>query len=148
MVRPGIEDDAGPHGEVNLAANLLYFDPSQCGRPPSFDGSQKLTLQHRPRAGDPSNKSIGAEPAPKSEVAPPPAFTTPVVHDVADLHAPGPQISLGCEGRCEGDGEQSARFGGEDASAHAAAVTPSTMFAGNRRAAMVGRAEGLHHGIY
>jgi hypothetical protein len=39
MVRLGIEVDAGPQGEVNLAANVLDFDCFKSGRPSSPKGT-------------------------------------------------------------------------------------------------------------
>jgi hypothetical protein len=82
--------------------------------------------------------TIGPEPAPKSEVIPPPRSLTLVVHDVADLNAPGPKVGPGRKGGCDGKGEQSARVGRENASADFEAVAPSTGFAGNGIAAVIG----------
>jgi hypothetical protein len=72
----------------------------------------------------------------------------PVVHEVSDLNAPGPKVSLGREIGCEGDREQSAGVGRKDASADVEAVAPSTGFAGNGIAAVVGRTASFHQNIY
>ncbi len=138
MVRPGVEDDAGPHSEVNFIPNRLHVDRFQRGRPPLAEGSQEFVLQHGPEADDPSHMSIGAEPIPKSEMTPPLRFLPPVVHEVSDLNAPGPKVDLGRKCGCDGDGEQSARVGRKDASTDVDGVTPSTAFAGGSETAAIG----------
>ncbi len=143
-----VSDGAGPYREVNLVSKFLLIEWAKCSWPPPPKGFDEFVFRDRAGARDPADVPVSGQPAPQTDIAPPPAFTTPVVHDVADLNAPRPKISLGREGGREGDGEQSAGVGGKDASADVEAVTPSTRFAGNRRAAVVGRAEGLHHGIY
>ncbi len=138
MVRPGVEDDAGPHGEVNLVSNILHLDPSQCGWPPPSEGFEEFVLQHGPEADDSSHKLIRPEPTPNSEITPPLRFLPPVVHEVSDLNAPGPKISPGRKGGCDGKGEQSARVGRKDASADVERVTPRAGLAGYGITAAVG----------
>jgi hypothetical protein len=118
-----------------------------------FDLNTLISLIRRSGSGENSasalrrvreHMAIGPEPAPKSEITPPPRFLPPVVHKVSDLNAPGPKVSSGCEIGCEGDNEQLAWVSLKDAARDAEAVAPRTRFAGSAVAAAIGGAVRLH----
>jgi hypothetical protein len=143
-----VSDDAGPYREVNLVSKFLLVERAKCSWPPSPKGLDEFVFPDRAGARDPADVPVSGQPAPQTDIAPPPAFTTPVVHDVADLNAPGPKFSLGREGGREGDSEQSAGVGGEDASADVEAVAPRAGSAGDGITASIGRTASFHQNIY
>ena len=67
-----------------------------------------------------------------------------MIKKIPNLNSPKSKVDWYREIGCEGDGEQSARVTGEDASAGVERIAPRTGFAGSAVAAAVGGAVRLH----
>jgi hypothetical protein len=144
---PGVEDDAGPHGKVNLTAKFFDINRSQGRRPTPLDHLDELLLGHSAEADDSPNTTVCTEPEPQADLTPPAACATAVINDVSQSDSPRPEGSRVVEERFDRHHIQLTRMGREDASGDVEGVAPRAGLAGGAGATVSGGAW-LRHAIF